>query len=68
MIREHCEVCGQPIRNIDFYLAIKGGVICPTCMLTQRTARFADRQDADTAARYADIPANQMSVERQLFF
>lgn len=68
MQREYCEICGQPIKNIDFYLAIKGGVICPACMLMQRTARMDGRQNHDAELQYAVIPGNSMTVERQLFF
>ncbi len=68
MSRQHCEICGQPIGNIDFYLTIKEGTICPACLLAQRTANYVERQDYDTASQYAAIPGNQLSGERQLFF
>lgn len=68
MTRESCEICGQPLRNIDFYLAIKGGVICPSCMLTQRSVRGHERQIPDSRVEQASYAPNQMTYERQLFF
>lgn len=47
MSRQYCELCGQPIEAVDFYLEMKGGTICPSCVPLVRSVQSAERQKSD---------------------
>ncbi len=68
MYREYCEICGQPIKNIDFYVAVKGGAICPACLLRQNVSGMDDEQEHTKALEQTIMLANRMNNERQVFF
>ncbi|MGE4506332.1 MAG: hypothetical protein AB7D51_13365 [Desulfovibrionaceae bacterium] len=64
---EHCELCGQAIRSIDFYWNIKGSHLCPSCQMATRAVECGERREPDADGLGALLAA-AMGPERQLFY
>ncbi|MGE4552817.1 MAG: hypothetical protein AB7D57_06875 [Desulfovibrionaceae bacterium] len=43
-----CDFCGKPIASLDFYLTIKGGALCPDCLLLGRGKNDAPHGEPHT--------------------